>query len=50
MNVEIEEPIDIVRLSLGKNVLVKCRGDREVRGKLHVIKQNNIYIIFKLGL
>lgn len=36
MNTEIEEPIDLVRLSLGKTVLVKCRNDREVKGKLHV--------------
>jgi small nuclear ribonucleoprotein (snRNP)-like protein len=38
MNTEIDEPIDVIRLSLGKNVLVKCRNDRELRGKLHVCK------------
>lgn len=37
---EIDEPIDLVRISLGKNVLVKCRNDREVKGKLHVCEQN----------
>jgi hypothetical protein len=33
---EIEEPIDLVRLSLGKNVYIKCRNNRELKGKLHV--------------
>ncbi len=33
---EIEEPLDLIRLSLGKSVLVKCRNDRELKGKLHV--------------
>jgi small nuclear ribonucleoprotein (snRNP)-like protein len=38
MNTEIDEPIDLIRTSLGKNVLVKCRNDREVTGRLHVNK------------
>lgn len=32
----IEEPIDLVRLSLDEKIYVKLRGDRELRGKLHV--------------
>lgn len=32
----IEEPIDLVRLSLDERIYVKLRGDRELRGKLHV--------------
>ena len=43
MNSEIDEPIDLIRVSLGKNVLVKCRNDREIRGKLHV---SNFIILF----
>lgn len=32
----IEEPLDLVRLSLDERIYVKLRGDRELRGKLHV--------------
>ena len=31
----ITKPIDLVRLSLDETVLVKCRGNRELRGTLH---------------
>jgi len=37
MNAEIDEPIDLIHNSLGKNVIVKCKNERELRGKLHVI-------------
>jgi hypothetical protein len=32
----VEEPFDLIRLSLDERVYVKLRGDRELRGKLHV--------------
>lgn len=32
----VEEPLDLVRLSLDERVYVKLRGDRELRGKLNV--------------
>lgn len=32
----IERPLDLVRLSLDERIYVKCKGDRELRGKLHV--------------
>jgi U6 snRNA-associated Sm-like protein LSm3 len=32
----VERPIDLIRLSLDERVYVKCKGDRELRGKLHV--------------
>ncbi len=32
----VTEPIDLVRLSLDERILVKLRGDRDLRGKLHV--------------
>ena len=32
----VEEPLDLIRLSLDERIRVKCRGDRELRGKLHV--------------
>ena len=45
MSIEIDEPLDLVRLSIGKSVLVKCRHDRELRGKLHVSYFK--YILYK---
>jgi hypothetical protein len=30
------EPLDLVRLSLAEIVFVKLRGDRELKGRLHV--------------
>ena len=32
----VEEPLDLVRLSLDERVFVKMRNDRELKGKLHV--------------
>ena len=32
----VEEPLDLVRLSLDERVFIKMRNDRELRGKLHV--------------
>jgi U6 snRNA-associated Sm-like protein LSm3 len=32
----IQEPLDLIRLSLDEKVYVKLRGDRELRGRLHV--------------
>jgi len=32
----MEEPLDLIRLSIDERVYIKCRGDRELRGKLHV--------------
>ncbi|KAJ1984565.1 Sm-like protein lsm3b [Dimargaris cristalligena] len=36
----VEEPLDLVRLSLDENIYVKLRGDRELRGKLHAFDQH----------
>lgn len=38
MQNQITTPLDLVRLSLDERVYVKMRGDRELRGKLHVDK------------
>ena len=35
-DVSVKEPLDLVRLSLDERVYVKCRGERELRGVLHV--------------
>lgn len=32
----VREPLDLVKLSLDERVYVKLKGDRELRGKLHV--------------
>lgn len=32
----MEEPLDLIRLSLDERILLKCRGGREIRGRLHV--------------
>lgn len=32
----VKEPLDLVRLSLDERVYVKMRGERELRGRLHV--------------
>ena len=31
----VETPIDLIRLSIGNNVKVKCRGHRMLSGQLH---------------
>jgi hypothetical protein len=33
----VEEPWDLVRLSLDERIYVKMKGNRELTGKLHVI-------------
>ena len=35
----VNEPLDLVRLSLNEVVHVKLRGDRELKGRLHVSAQ-----------
>lgn len=35
----IQEPFDLIRLSLNERVFVKLRGDRELVGVLHVCLQ-----------
>ena len=32
----VSEPLDLVRLSLDETVFVKLRGERELKGRLHV--------------
>ena len=32
----VAEPLDLVRLSLDEIVFVRLRGDRELKGRLHV--------------
>mmetsp|Transcript_16053 Transcript_16053/g.22861 ORF Transcript_16053/g.22861 Transcript_16053/m.22861 type:complete len:90 (+) Transcript_16053:185-454(+) len=36
----MEEPLDLIRLSIDERVYVKCRNNRELRGKLHAYDQH----------
>jgi U6 snRNA-associated Sm-like protein LSm3 len=36
----VEEPLDLIRLSLDERIYVKLRGDRELRGTLHAYDQH----------
>ena len=39
----IQEPFDLIRLSLSERVFVKLRGDRELTGILHVRDQARLF-------
>lgn len=41
------EPLDLVRLSLDEIVFVKLRGDRELKGRLHVSWGNVTHLLSK---
>jgi U6 snRNA-associated Sm-like protein LSm3 len=36
----IETPLDLIRLSIDERIYVKCKGDRELRGKLHAFDEH----------
>uniref|UniRef100_A0A915I0W4 U6 snRNA-associated Sm-like protein LSm3 n=1 Tax=Romanomermis culicivorax TaxID=13658 RepID=A0A915I0W4_ROMCU len=36
----VEEPLDLIRLSLDERIYVKLRNDRELRGRLHAYDQH----------
>lgn len=36
----VEEPLDLVRLSIAERVFVKCRGGRSLTGVLHAYDQH----------
>ena len=38
--VSVEEPLDLVRLSLDERIFVKLRNNRELKGRLHVSEPN----------
>ena len=40
MSSAIETPLDLIRLSIDERVVVKCRGERELRGRLHAFDQH----------
>ena len=38
--ITMEEPLDLIKLSIDERVYVKCRNDRELRGRLHAFDQH----------
>ena len=38
----VQEPLDLIRLSLDERIYVKLRNDREIKGRLHV----RMFIVF----
>ncbi|XP_032282349.1 U6 snRNA-associated Sm-like protein LSm3 [Phoca vitulina] len=36
----VEEPLDLIRLSLDEYIYVKMRNDRELQGRLHAYEQH----------
>jgi len=42
----IEEPTDLVKKSLNKNVFLRCRGNRELTGRLHVFLISHLNFIY----
>ncbi len=35
-SMNVDEPLDLIKLSIDERIYVKCRHDRELRGKLIV--------------
>ena len=46
----VERPLDLIRLSIDERIYVKSRGDRELRGKLHVRETGGRGGCFAAGL
>ncbi len=40
MSSTIDQPLDLVKFSIDERVYVKCKGDRELRGKLHAFDKH----------
>jgi len=40
MSSAVATPLDLIRLSIDEKVFVKCKNDRELRGKLHAFDQH----------
>ena len=40
----VEEPLDLVKLSLDERVYVKMRNERELKGRLHVSKLSHLFL------
>ena len=40
MSDNIKKPLDLIRLSIDERILIKCRGGRELQGKLHAFDEH----------
>ena len=40
MSDNIKKPLDLIRLSIDERILIKCRGGRELEGKLHAFDEH----------
>ncbi|KJE91283.1 hypothetical protein CAOG_002442 [Capsaspora owczarzaki ATCC 30864] len=40
VSTKVDVPLDLIKLSLDERILVKMRGDRELRGRLHAYDQH----------
>jgi hypothetical protein len=39
----LKEPLDLINLSIDERIYVKLRGERELRGKLHVRAKSSFF-------
>ena len=46
----LEEPLDLIKLSLDEVVFVKMKGERELRGRLHVSNKKFIMAYGNVGI
>jgi small nuclear ribonucleoprotein (snRNP)-like protein len=46
----VREPLDLIKLSLDERIYVKLRGERELRGKLHVRRRQQARGALNLAL
>ncbi len=46
----VEEPLDLVRLSLDERIYVKMRNDRELKGRLHVSMSGDRHLAQHLSM
>mmetsp|Transcript_9782 Transcript_9782/g.18818 ORF Transcript_9782/g.18818 Transcript_9782/m.18818 type:complete len:100 (-) Transcript_9782:108-407(-) len=45
----VEEPLDLIKLSLDERIFVKCRGGRVLRGQLHAYDQHLNMVLGKVS-
>ena len=46
--VTVEEPLDLIKLSLDERIKVKMRNERELKGRLHVSTESIISLLHTL--
>lgn len=46
----VVEPFDLIRVSLSERIFVKLRGDRELKGVLHVSNHIDLVVAYRTHL